>query len=249
MSDKFLGNKSGEEPFAPPFLDMVYDRLFFAYGPQGWWPLVSRAGLPGFDEDGYHPSVVYLPDFTESFEIAAGAVLVQNTAWKNASLAVRALVEAGLMLPERLCAVETEELYTLVRSSGYFRQKALRLKELAAFFMALQAVPSRDELLGVKGIGRETADSILLYGFDRPYFVVDAYTRRIFFRLGILDDERMDYDTVSEAFMLELDRDTELYREYHALIVEHAKRHCRKKPDCYECPLTGICRYFKIYAH
>ncbi|MEM5948316.1 DNA repair protein [Spirochaetia bacterium 38H-sp] len=246
MSDKKQdGCYKEERVFAPPLLHEVYDLLFSVYGPQGWWPLVSKAGRDGFDCNGYHPGIVYVPDFYEAFEIAAGAVLVQNTAWSNASIAVKALYDASLLSPVRLADTDTESLFPIVRSSGYFRQKSIRLKALASFFAGLSSPPTRAELMDIKGIGKETADSILLYGFDKPFFVVDAYTRRIFYRLGYLSDEKASYDFVASVFTEVLDKDTELYREYHALIVEHAKRYCRKKPCCHGCPLANRCAYYK----
>ena len=137
----------------------------------------------------------------------------------------------------------------LIRSSGYFNQKAKKLKAAAVMFsragaLSPRGAPSREELLALWGVGRETADSILLYAFCRPAFVVDAYTRRIFQRLGLLEGSE-SYDEVQQRFHKHLPRSPEIYNEMHALIVEHAKRHCSAKPQCAGCPISRSCRYFR----
>jgi len=227
----------------------IYQRLLSAYGPQGWWPLPSMAGARGFDLRGYHPGSYRWPRSAEGrFEVILGAVLTQNTAWTNVEKALQRLRVAGLVLPEHFLLVPTRRLAGLIRSSGYFNQKAKKLKVVARIFsppgsLTLRLAPSRDQLLALWGIGRETADSILLYAFARPVFVVDAYTRRVFTRLGTFDG-RESYDQVQGEFHRRLPMRHELYNEMHALIVEHAKQHCRSRPQCSGCPLSRSCRYF-----
>ena len=212
-----------------------------AYGPQGWWPLPSRAGRPGFDAHGYHAGVPAAPDDPVGrFEVALGAVLTQNTAWINAERALLALLAAGVRLPADVLASGPRRLATLVRSSGSYNVKARKLAGLAKFFLdrGLDRPPGRDDLLGVWGVGPETADSILLYAFRHPAFVVDAYTRRLLVRLGILAGGE-PYDAVQDLFHRALVRDPDLFNEYHALIVRHAKEHCRAAPACTRCPVRS----------
>ncbi len=163
-------------------------RLLDAYGPQGWWPLRSRAGTPGFDEHGYHPGDYREPAAAAGrFEVMAGAILTQNTAWRNVEPALDALLGGRPLEPRRIADLSLEELAERIRTSGYFRQKARKLRALAEFVEARgEEPPSREELLGIWGIGPETADSILLYAYHEPHFVVDAYTRRLLSRLGVI---------------------------------------------------------------
>jgi len=229
----------------------LYSRLLAAYGPQGWWPLPSMAGSRGFDARGYHPGRYRWPSSAQGrFEIIVGAVLTQNTAWTNVEMALTRLREAGMELPQHLRLAPANRIGRLIRSSGYYNQKAKKLKVIAEVFLPAGALerrsaPTREQLLAIWGIGRETADSILLYAFGRPVFVVDAYTRRIFTRLGIFEG-RESYDEIQEEFHHRLPRRPDVYNEMHALIVEHAKRHCRSKPLCAGCPISRSCRYFSV---
>jgi len=228
----------------------LYARLLSAYGPQGWWPLPSRAGKRGFDSRGYHQGNYRWPrTAAERFEIIMGAILTQNTAWTNVEKALDRTRAEGLALPADLVAVPAGRLSSLIRSSGYFNQKARKLREIALAFLGKSALsargaPSRERLLGLWGIGPETADSILLYAFRKPVFVVDAYTRRFLTRVGLIE-AGAGYDRVQELFHRGLPADHETYNEMHALIVEHAKRHCRAKPACSGCPVSRSCRYFR----
>jgi endonuclease-3 related protein len=206
-------------------LRAVYRRLFDAYGAQHWWPAASR------------------------FEVLVGAVLTQNTAWVNVERALANLAAAELLDAERLLACETGHLAGLLRPSGYFNVKSRRLQRLCAWFVAaggfatLDTWPTgrlRDALLAVHGIGPESADDILLYAFDRPVFVIDAYTRRLLARLGLADG-REAYDLLRHAFERALGADVPLYNEYHALLVRHARQHCRPRPCCTGCPLRRLC--------
>jgi endonuclease-3 related protein len=196
-----------------------YHRLLKALGPQGWWPVKHGLEPPGW-------------------EIMAGAVLTQNTAWANVDKALGNLSNAGISDRKSLLKLSEKKLAELIRPSGYFNQKAKKLKVLAGFEGPL----TRENLLGLWGIGRETADSILLYAFNRPYFVVDAYTRRIFSRLGLIEPEA-GYEQAREFFESRLPRDPEIYKEFHALLVKMAKRFCMPKPSCKGCPIEKFCEY------
>ncbi len=221
----------------------LYGTLFEAYGPRGWWPLLSLAGTAGYDADGYHPGADVASDPSTRFEIACAALLAQNTAWTNAERAVRALLERGQFDARRLADAETSEIEKLVRPAGFFRQKAARLKLLGRFFAGLaDRTPSREELLSIRGVGPETADCILLYAYGIPEFVADAYARRLFARLGMVE-EGIGYEKLRTMVMESAAFDAPDYGESHALIVEHAKRHCRAEPRCDGCVLRNRCAY------
>ena len=214
-----------------PTLQNIYRKLLNHYGPRNWWP----AETP--------------------FEVVIGAILTQNTNWNNVAKAISNLRQAGALTPTAILGLTTAELELLIRPSGFFRQKAERLQlfcrhldnqhqgDLNAFLQQeLDLV--REELLQLKGIGPETADSILLYAGQRPSFVVDAYTGRLFSRLGLLNGKEK-YDQIRALFMSRLDGDVQLYNEFHALIVIHCKDVCRKKPLCSNCLFDDICPYPK----
>lgn len=176
-----------------------------------------------------------------------GSILVQNTSWRNVD---KALINLRPFLhPEGIAQLPIEDLAQLIRPSGFFNIKAKRIKSYMAWFKTLEYDIDlikkidkhllRNELLSIKGIGRETGDVILLYAFDTPIFIVDAYARRIFYRLGY--DMPESYDAFRKQIEKELPRDLVLYNEFHALVVEHAKEHCKAKPICEGCPLLGIC--------
>jgi endonuclease III related protein len=230
-------------------IEALYAQLLSAYGPQGWWPLPSKAGVSGFDAGGYHPGAYGQPRTAEDrFEMVMGAILTQSSAWRNAEKALVRLREAGIRLPAHIRACPQGRLARLIRSSGYYNQKARKLKAVAALFHSERspsagAAPAREKLLSCWGIGPETADSILLYAFRVPIFVVDAYTRRLLGRTGIVEGvPQPGYDDVQRIFLEALPRTHQLFNEYHALIVEHAKQHCRAKPLCDGCPVI-VCRY------
>lgn len=204
----------------------IYRRLLASYGPQGWWP----AETP--------------------FEMCVGAILTQATAWRNVELAIARLKDNDLLSPGSLIAAGEEVLADLIRPSGYYRQKAARLISLDRYILSRgssmdwlkQEDPKelRQELLAVNGIGPETADSILLYAGNHPVFVVDAYTRRILHRLGLIQAS-LDYHRIQQLFMDQLPKDPALYQEYHALIVALGKEACNPKPRCGLCPLRDLC--------
>jgi len=205
----------------------IYTALLDYYGAPSWWPA---------DDD---------------FEVMVGAILTQNTAWPNVEKAIANLKQRDACNAESLADLELEELGSLIRPSGYFNQKARRLSAFAQWYLeqgghpplaALDTQTLRDKLIALHGIGDETADDIVLYAFHKPSFVVDAYTRRIFSRLGLLHGKEK-YATIQNLFHSSLEADVPIYNRYHALIVSHAKRHCMKRPDCQGCPVRSECVY------
>jgi endonuclease-3 related protein len=208
----------------------LYQTLLDHFGPLNWWPADSP------------------------FEVVIGAILTQNTAWTNVELAIANLKEEQTLSPERLSDIPLDQLEELIKPSGFFRQKANRLQNLSRYlvtewqsnlndFCSGPLDEARERLLARPGIGPETADSILLYAAYRPSFVVDAYTRRIFERVGVLWGNET-YAEVRQIFMQTLPEDVALYNEYHALIVQLAKTCCKKrKPLCNKCPICKLCRF------
>jgi len=206
----------------------IYSLLYDHFGPQGWWP-------------GDSP-----------FEIMVGAVLTQNTNWGNVCKAIFQLKEAEMLSFPALAALPVDELAQLIKPSGYFNIKAKRLKNLLQMiteryngklelFIEEDLSTGRDALLSVKGIGPETADSILLYAANHPIFVVDTYTYRIFSRHFLVAEESDYYYSLQEAFHDRLPAQSVLFNEYHALIVTLGKDYCRKNnPRCEQCPLQGV---------
>ncbi|SEQ71202.1 DNA-3-methyladenine glycosylase III [Virgibacillus subterraneus] len=202
---------------------LIYDKLLDYYGPQNWWP----ADTP--------------------FEMMIGSILVQNTSWRNVE---KALEEVRPFLsPKHIEKLTTEELAQLIRSSGFFNIKAKRIKAFLEWYKSynydidvikkLDKLQLRNELLSINGIGLETADVMLLYAFDKPVFVVDAYARRIFYRLGF--DMPKSYDTFRKQVEKVVPEDLGLFNEFHAVLVEHAKVHCKSVPICEGCPLFDVC--------
>lgn len=215
----------------------VYRTLERHFGRQGWWPLTTMAKKPGFDERGYHKGDYSFPkNGQQSFEISVGAILTQNTSWKNVEKAIISLKKENALNREAILMLPPKKLALLIKSSGYHNQKAKKLKAFAEFHGEI----TRERLLDIWGIGPETADSILLYAYGKPYFVIDAYTRRIMKRVGFIEES---YDELQKLFMKNLPRDANLFNEFHALLVEHAKVFCQKKPLCEKCPLLEICEY------
>lgn len=212
-------------PKPPPLLE-VYDRMLEAFGPQGWWPADSPT------------------------EVIVGAILVQNTAWGNVERAIAQLKAACPMDATAIDSLSVTELEELIKPAGPYRVKAKRLRNLLRLIVeehqgsldALFALPTQElraKLLAVNGVGQETADSIVLYAAGGARFVVDAYTRRVFQRHGWLAGGEK-YAEVQALFEQTLPADAALFAEYHALLVEVAKRHCRPKPRCEDCPLAPL---------
>lgn len=221
-------------------MQAIYSALFKKYGNQGWWPL-SKGSLNTKHHNGKPFSDI------DRFEIMAGAILTQNTSWTNVEKAIYNLNKSKLLSAGKIVRAPAKKLAFLIRPAGYYNQKAARLKIIADFFLKNKdifnkpAKELREELLKVNGIGPETADSIVLYAFEKPSFVIDAYTRRIFSRLGLCR-QNDKYEEIQKLFESKIPSDVGLFKEYHALIVEHAKRHCRKKPLCEGCVLRINCK-------
>lgn len=220
----------------------IYHKLYRSFGPQGWWPVSGR----------YEPGRKKPLSEREKQEVCLGAVLTQNAAWKNAEKALENLRREKALDFKSLAALPQARLQSLVRPSGYFVQKAKKLKSFALhvlenrrnlsswFLGPLEGL--RRELLDLYGVGPETADSILLYAAERPVFVVDAYTVRIGKRIGLFQTE--DYHRVQDYFMERLPRSAKLYQEFHALLVALAKSFCTKRdPLCFHCPVLEECAY------
>lgn len=229
-------------PEAQKRIRHLYVLLLECYGPQGWWPIRSRAGQEGFDDRGYHPGKLEYPKTgRERFEVILGAILTQNTAWTNAEKALQVLRREKLLKRQALAGLDEARLAELIESSGYFRQKAKKIKAVMDFLGSGRAI-TRENLLEVWGVGPETADSILLYAYHQPVFVVDAYTGRILERFGIVDGGA-SYDEVQTLFHAALPTDVGVYNEYHALLVAHGKRHYSRKPYGDEDPFGAqLCR-------
>lgn len=220
-------------------IKQIYSILLNEYGKQGWWPIINNKTL--LCE--YHRGVPRSEE--EILEICIGAILTQSTSWKNVVKALINLKKNNLLNKKELKSINTEKLARLIKPAGYFNQKAKKLKEFTKFCLSLKGkTPTREELLNIWGIGKETADSMLLYTFKIPTFVIDAYTRRIFTNLGFID-EKADYDKIKALFEDNLKPDLITYQEYHALLVEHAKQHCKVKPVCDNCPLNMLCKSYK----
>ena len=214
-------------------MEKIYKRLLKAYGRQKWWPTTMEHDI----HPTYHGKKI---SEKQRFEIVVGAILTQNTSWKNVEKAIVNLNKARLLSIGKIKKANKKILAKLIKPSGYFNQKAEKLK-IAAEFFSKNKNPTREQLLEVKGIGPETADSILLYAYSKPVFVVDAYTKRIFSRIGICSG-KCSYDELQEIFHISLPKKAKLYNEYHALLVELAKQHCKKTPACKGCPVYGNCK-------
>jgi endonuclease-3 related protein len=207
-------------------LTEIYDLLFDRFGPQHWWPGQTQ------------------------FEIITGAILTQNTNWANVEKAISNLKSAGCLAPEKLALLDVSRLAELIRPAGYYNIKAKRLKNFMDWLSEnyegqltnLEDVDTdqlRAELLAINGIGRETADSILLYAFERPIFVVDAYTARIAYRHQLIQPDA-DYEQLRELFQSNVPEDIQLFNEYHALLVRVGKEFCKPKAGCPGCPLEEL---------
>ncbi len=207
----------------------IYELLSTRFDDGNWWHASSR------------------------FEVVVGALLTQHTSWKNVEVAILGLKREGLMRSSAMSAAPLSTLYRLIRGTGFYRQKASRLKRICERIcaeygtldrlFALNTRALRKALLSFEGIGNETADSIMLYAANRPVFVIDAYTRRMLGRLNGTQLQHADYDALRGYFESGMRRSAELYRNCHAKIVELGKSNCKAKPVCVGCPLNGICAY------
>ena len=203
----------------------LYDTLYAQYGPQGWWPA------------------------DEAFEMMIGAILIQHTAWSNAAKAIGNLRAAGLLAPEPIANMTTDRLARLIQPAGVFNVKAKRVACFVRWYLTnggfdalseLSTPVLRAALLSVHGVGPETADDILVYAFNRPVFVVDAYTRRLLRRYGLLTG-REPYAEIRALVEAAMPADPEVLGEFHALVVEHGKMACRSTPTCERCCLQRDC--------
>jgi len=207
----------------------LYKKLFEFYGKQNWWPVDYE----------YH--TLHKTDPRE--EIIIGAILTQNISWRNVEKALENLKKAKALSFEGIGKIPLDKLKELIKSSGFYKQKAVYLKNFVEIFRSIDDLKniSREELLKVKGIGRETADVILLYALDRLSFVVDTYTKRLLIRLWNIEGS---YEEIKKLFEENLPKDLEIYKEFHALIDVHCKKFCRKKPVCKDCPIADICSFY-----
>lgn len=210
----------------------IYNLLLSSFGPQNWWPAETE------------------------LEMMVGAILTQNTSWNNVEKAILNLKEKSLLSIQNLSQIPASILAEYIRPAGYYNLKVKRLKNLINFIVdrynadintlfSLDTEAIREELLTVKGIGLETADSIVLYGAGRPIFVVDTYTHRILTRHSLIEEEA-GYNDLQSFFMDNLPNDVELFKEFHALIVKTGKDFCRRRALCSNCPLAPIDRYLKL---
>jgi endonuclease III related protein len=205
-------------------INKLYIKLYNHFSLQHWWPASSK---------------------NKQFEIIIGTILTQNTSWKNVEKAISNLRENNALNRESIQNLPKTKLAQLIKPSGYFNQKAKKLKLLIEFLNSKKPV-TRDSLLSIWGIGPETADSILLYAFNKPYFVIDSYTKRIMNRLGFKESS---YEELQSLFTSNLPKDYKIYNEYHALLVRLGKDICIKKPKCHLCPLKNNCSHYrKIYT-
>lgn len=178
----------------------IYNKLLKKYGRQNWWPCISK---------------------NKKFETCLGAILTQNTSWKNAEKAIKTLNENNLINLNKLDKISEKELSLLIKSSGYYRQKAKKIKEFINFLKSNKKI-TRENLLGIWGIGEETADTMLLYAYNKPYFVVDNYTKKLFSKLGYCRGD-IKYNELQKLIIKNIPKDVDLYKEFHALIVEYGK--------------------------
>ncbi|MFH1895036.1 MAG: hypothetical protein ABIJ74_00430 [archaeon] len=225
--------------------EKLFEKLLNVYGKQFWWPVTTEGQTK--------PECRKRKILSEKqkLETCFGAILAQNTSWKNVKKAVIQLNKKNLIDAEKILKIKKEKLAGTIKSAGYFNQKTVYLKEfclhlkkhdysLASFFSSGNL---RAQLLSIKGIGKETADSILLYSAGKPFFVVDAYTKRIISRLE--GTKEKSYEELQNYFYINLKKDSFLFNEFHALFVEHAKNFCRKKPLCKNCFLKKECVFGK----
>jgi len=196
-------------------IKLLYDTLLNEYGYQGWWPLSSA---------GYHAKDYTFPkNKNEQFEIIIGSLLTQNTSWTSVEKSLANLKKLKALDPVGMLKINLDILKSAIKPSGYFNQKSERLKLLAKWFLENKNTPTREDLLKLKGVGPETADSILLYAYKIPSFVVDTYTKRILLKIGLIDDS-FNYDMIKNLFEDNLKHDYKVFQEFHALLVEHAKQ-------------------------
>ncbi|MEM2115400.1 MAG: endonuclease III domain-containing protein [Candidatus Woesearchaeota archaeon] len=239
-------NINSEKEDLKQLIQNIYNILLKNYGYQGWFPLIRFPGTNPTKSGsirGYHPNNYDLPKtIDEIYEVCIASILTQNTNWINAEKALLNLYKNNVLNPNIIAILDIKKLKELIKCAGFYNQKSVRIKEFTHWFLLnLDRLNSikREELLKIKGIGKETADTILLYALKKPFFVIDSYTMRFCYRLGI---NFKNYDDLQEIFQISLEQDFRIYNEYHALIVEHCKRFCKKTPNCDICILKTICQ-------
>ena len=245
-------------------LGKIYEKLLYHFGPQKWWPVIEEGNVqPEYSSGPKNEK--------QQLEVIFGAILTQNTNWKNVEKAIINLNKNKLIDVKKIINIGNKNLAEIIKSSGYHNQKAKKLKNFCKFLLKCQKSEISDhdqksqrfltnhngklkllfkknidglrkELLSINGIGPETADSIILYSARKPIFVIDAYTKRIFNRIGY---KEKSYEEFQKLFMKSLENSEKLFNEYHALIVELGKNICKKKPLCGMCPINAYCRYYK----
>jgi endonuclease-3 related protein len=212
-------------------LDIIYRVLHKYFGPRHWWPVITKGKY-------------------REFEIFLGAILTQQTSWTQVEKAIEKLERKNLIDPNKLASASVKQISSLIKPVAFYPTKAKRLKELAKQWSKIKRITelpileARKEMLKLHGIGPETCDSILLYAFHRPTFVIDTYTKRLLQRyFGMkFEDGRKGYEQKKEFFESQLPRKEKLFNEYHALIVELGKNYCRTKPECSTCVLNSKCK-------
>ena len=238
----------------------IYEKLYSEYGPQGWWPFInynSTNDNKTGNQIGYHILDYTFPkNKTEQFEVCLASILTQNTTFTSVIKSLQNLNDLNALTPASIKKLDLETFKVAIRPSGYYNQKSTYILGFIDFYEKLQdRIPTREELLSVKGIGEETADSILLYAYNMPQFKVDAYTKRILTELKIIK-EKTKYKDVKEIMESNLKKTTSdikeltiIYQEYHALIVEHSKRYYSKKPYAKGCFLKEMFQDNITYNH
>jgi len=224
-------------------IEKIYKKLLEMYGPQGWWPLIEINGTNPTKTgsiNGYHQNDYSYPRTkNQQFEIILGVILTQNTSWPQVEIALKNLKKNNLLSPEKITEKNINLIKKSIKPAGYYNQKSERIITVSKYFKSLKKTPSRDEILSIKGIGPESADSIMLYAFKIPEFIIDAYTKRIMKALGLIS-ENAKYDKIKEIFERSIKKDTKIYQEYHALLVEHAKHYYKKGSDFKKDPLLKL---------
>ncbi|MBI2124763.1 hypothetical protein HY637_02700 [Candidatus Woesearchaeota archaeon] len=230
-------------------LILIYNRLYSHFGSQHWWPVTGEGKLNPEYSDGPKNE-------KQQLEVCFGAILTQSTSWKNVEKAIINLNKSNLIDINKISKIENERFAKIIKSSGYHNQKAKKLKNFCEFLLKKydgrldklfknNIAVLREQLLSVNGIGPETADSIILYAAKKPIFVVDAYTKKIFNRIGFNEGT---YDELQQLFHKSLPNSEKLFNEYHALLVELGKHICKKQPLCRACPISSQCDYVKKRA-
>ena len=230
-------------------LTKIYKNLLSHFSLQHWWPVTKEGELT----PKYHKNIIL--NKKQKLEICFGAILTQNTSWKNVEKAVINLNKNNLIDTKKIIQIENKKLAEIIKSSGYHNQKAKKLKNFCGFLaknydgkldllFENDLKKLREELLSVNGIGPETADSIILYAAKKPIFVIDAYTKRIMNRIGF---QEKTYEELQKLFMQSFPNSEKLFNEYHALLVELGKNICKKAPLCEKCPINKDCNYYNKF--